>query len=152
MTRKLIKNIFILIIFACAITQVHANSFLQKESILIIFSVVSAKNPEPAAAIDLLGMLSVPQSPEYRTPTEKYIAMVGLGALSYYNYNADEDQRTEKEIFWTNLIVFNAILARDLFGAPASTLSFKEEIKPKSSFNFQVSPSGESRFVWGFKF
>lgn len=132
--------------------QTQTNSFLQKETILIIFSAVSAKNPEPAAAIDLLGMLLVPQSPEYPSPVEKYIAMVGLGALSYYNYNADVDKRSEKDIFWTNLIVFNAILARDLFGAPASTLNFNEELKPKASFNFLVSPAGESRFVWGFNF
>jgi hypothetical protein len=150
MTKSLIRLCLISILLIASTAQ--ANSFMQKESILIIFSAVSAKNPEPAAIIDLLGMLSVPQSPEYRTATEKYIAMVGLGALSYYNYSADEDNRTEKEIFWTNMLVFNAILFRDLFGPPASTLTFKEEFKPKSSFNFQVSPSGESRLVWGFKF
>lgn len=129
-----------------------ANDFLKTEAMLILMAGVSAKQPEAAAVIDALAMLSIPNAPEYKTEWERTVAYIGLGALALYNYDAEDEGRSEEQIFNTNLVVFNIILAGQLFGLSDDSSSANERGQPNSIFNFQLSPNGRPRASWQYSF
>lgn len=129
-----------------------ANEFVKQEAMLILMAGISAKEPELAAAVDVLALLAIPGAPEYKTELERSIAYVGLAALAYYNYEAEEDGRSEEEIFNTNLVVFNIILAGQLFRSDDSGSNLVEGKKPASRFNLQLTPDGGPRASWQFSF
>ncbi|MCP4431707.1 MAG: hypothetical protein GY806_12065 [Gammaproteobacteria bacterium] len=132
--------------------NLSANEFIKTEAILVLMAGISAKEPEAAAAVDALAMLSVPNSPDYKTELEQTIAYIGLGALAFYNYDAEEDGRTEEEIFNTNLIVFNIVLAGQLFGLSDSSSRLVGAEERSSTFSFQLSPYGGPRASWEYSF
>jgi hypothetical protein len=119
---------------------------------LVLMAGVSAKQPEAAAVIDLLALLSIPNAPEYKTEWERTVAYIGLGALALYNYDAEDEGRSEEKIFTTNLVVFNIILAGQLFGLSDDSSSLIEREEPASIFSFQLSPGGGPRASWQYSF
>jgi hypothetical protein len=129
-----------------------ANNFLKTEAMLVLMAGVSAKQPEAAAVIDLLALLSIPNAPEYKTEWERTVAYIGLGALALYNYDAEDEGRSEEKIFTTNLVVFNIILAGQLFGLSDDSSSLIEREEPASIFSFQLSPGGGPRASWQYSF
>lgn len=132
---------------------IQAKNFVTQEVMLILMAGISAKEPEVAAAVDLLAMLAVPNAPEYKTDTQRTIAYIGLGALTLYNYEAEDEGRTEEDIFKTNLVVFNIILAAELFGLNDNGASaFNDSESDRSKFNLQVTPEGTTRFNWQYRF
>lgn len=113
---------------------------------------ISAKEPQAAAAIDVLAFMAVPGAEEYQTDWERTIAYIGLGALAFYNYDAEDDGRSEEEIFNTNLIVFNIILAGHLFGSDERASNLVDVEESSSKFNLQLTPNGGPRASWQFSF
>lgn len=147
----------ILICCAIILSQVFtgnaaANEFAKQEAMLILMAGISAKQPELAAAVDVLALLAVPSAPEYQTDWERTVAYVGLTALALYNYDAEDEDRSEEEIFNTNFVMFNIILAGYLFGSDDSASSLIERDQPASRFNLQLSPDGGPRASWRYSF
>ncbi len=126
--------------------------FLETEGIVILLAGVSASNPEIAAVVDTLVFFAVPNSPEYKTVAEQYIAYVGLGALAIYNYNAPDDDRSKEDIFTVNLVVFNIVLASEIFGSSQYSSNHSDYKDQSASLNFQVSREGEPRIMWEYRF
>lgn len=119
---------------------------------LILMAGVSAKQPEAAAVVDTLALLAIPNAPEYKSEWERTIAYIGLGALALYNYDAEDEGRSEEQIFNTNLVVFNIILARQLFGPGDDQSSLTDREQPASIFSFQLSPGGGPKASWQYSF
>ncbi|NNE62695.1 MAG: hypothetical protein HKN34_01305 [Gammaproteobacteria bacterium] len=142
----------VIIISQLMTANVSANDFLKTEAMLVLMAGISAKQPEAAAVIDALAMLSIPNAPEYKTAWEQTVAYIGLGALALYNYDAEDEGRSEEEIFNTNLVVFNIILAGQLFGLSDDSSSLIERQQSSSTFNFQLSPHGLPRASWQYSF
>lgn len=135
------------------VTQSHADDALVKtEAMLILLAGLSAKDPETAAAVDVLALLLVPSSTEYKTDTQRTIAYVGLGALAFYNYDAEDNDYSEETIFAVNLLVFNIVLAGELFGFNDNTSNFMDVEEPGGSFNFQLTPTGAPEVNWQYRF
>ena len=132
--------------------SVSANDFLKTEAMLVLMAGVSAKQPEAAAVIDALAMLSIPNAPEYKTAWEQTVAYIGLGALALYNYDAEDEGRSEEEIFNTNLVMFNIILAGQLFGLSDDSSSLIESEQPSSIFKVQLRPNGRPGVSWQYSF
>ena len=129
-----------------------ANNFLKTEAMLVLMAGVSAKQPEAAAVIDTLALLSIPNAPEYKTDWERTVAYIGLGALALYNYDAEDEERSEEDIFTTNLVVFNIILAGQLFGLSDDSSGLIERGQPASVFSFQLTPEGRPAATWQYSF
>ena len=129
-----------------------ANNFLKTEAMLVLMAGVSAKQPEAAAVIDTLALLSIPNAPEYKTDWERTVAYIGLGALALYNYDAEDEERSEEDIFTTNLVVFNIILAGQLFGLSDDSPGLKKRGQPASVFSFQLTPEGGPAATWQYSF
>lgn len=133
-------------------TTAGANEFIKQEAMLVLLAGISAKEPELAAGVDILALLAVPNAPEYKTELERSIAYIGLAALAFYNYDAEDDGRTEEEIFNTNLVVFNIILAGHLFGSEDRGSNLFDREEPASRFNLQLTPNGGPRANWQYSF
>ena len=146
MKRTLVGLILLLSFLPVAESQ--ASDFFKQEAMLVLLAAASAEEPEIAAAVDALALLTIPGSPEYQTDTQRIIAYVGLGTLALYNYEAEDEGYPEKDIFAVNLVVFNIVLAGQLFGLNDSSNNFSDIEAPRSSFNFQLSREGGPRFSW----
>jgi len=150
MKKILFSFVLLLSVLPCAQSQTREP--IKTEAMLILMSAASAQEPEVAAAVNVLALLLVPTSNEYQTDMQRGIAYAGLGALAFYNYDAEEDGRSKEDIFWTNLVVFNIVLAGELFGSSDTENKFNESEKPGGSFNFQLSPSGTTEVTWQYRF
>ncbi len=142
----------ILLIPVLPLEETHANKFLATEAGLVLIAAASAEEPELAAAVDALVLLTIPASPEFKTETQQTIAYIGMGALALYNYEAEDEGYSKDEIFSTNLVVLNIVIAAELFGLNDGKNNFSDIEGSGASFNFQLSPEGESRFVWQYRF
>lgn len=130
----------------------HAKNFLATEAGLVLLAAASAEEPELAAAVDALVLFTIPVSPEFKTDTQRIIAYIGMGSLALYNYEAKDEGYSKDAIFKTNLVVFNIVLAADLFGLNDGSTNFSEVENPGSSFNFQLAGEGETRLNWQYRF
>ena len=139
---------FVLLLCLLTVAELQANDFVKQEAMLILLAAASAEEPELAAAIDALVLITIPGSPEYKTDTQRLIAYVGLGALALYNYEAEDQDYPEKDIFAVNLVVFNIVLAGQLFGLNDGSVNFRDVEAAGSSFNFQLSREGVPGFNW----
>lgn len=149
---KKLQACVILLLAISPFTESRASNFIQTEAMLVVLAGISAAEPETAAVVDALLVMSVPSTPEYQTTTQRTIAFVGFTALALYNYDAEDEGYTEEDIFAVNLVVFNIIMASELFGLNDRNNSFKEIDKPASSFAFQLSRQGEPRVNWQYQF
>ncbi len=147
-----LKACVILLLAILPFTESRANSFIKTEAMLVVLAGISAAEPETAAAVDGLLVLSVPSSPDYQSTTQRAIAFVGFTALALYNYDAEDEGYTEEDIFTVNLVVFNIVMASELFGLNDRGNSFIEIDKPASSFAFQLSRQGQPSFNWQYQF
>ncbi len=150
MRRLLICLILLMPFFP--LEETRANNFLATEAGLVLIAAASAEEPELAAAVDALVLLTIPVSPEFKTDTQRIIAYIGMGALALYNYEAEDEGYTKDDIFETNLVVLNIVIAAELFGLNDSSNNFNDIEESGSSFDFQLSPEGESRVVWQYRF
>ena len=148
MKRILVRLILLLSFLPVAESQAQASDFIKQEAMLVLLAAASAEEPEIAAFADALVLLTIPTSTEFKTDTQRIIAYVGLGALALYNYEAEDEDYTEKDIFEVNLVVFNIVLAGELFGLNDNSNNFTDIEAPRSSFDFQLSRKGEPRFNW----
>ncbi len=149
---KRIMGYLILLLSILPFTESNADSFVVTEAKLLLLAAASAKEPEGAAAVDALVLFTIPTSPEFPSATQKAIAYAGLGALALYNYRAKDEGYTEDDIFKTNLVMFNIVLAGDFLGFNDSASKFDAFEEIGSSFNFQLSRAGEPRFNWRYQF
>ena len=149
---KKLQACVILLVAILPFTESRASSFIKTEAMLVVLAGISAAEPETAAVVDGLLVLSVPSSPEYQTNTQRVIAFVGFTALALYNSDAEDEGYTEEDIFAVNLVVFNIVMASELFGLNDRYNSFKEIDKPASSFAFQLSRQGRPGFNWQYQF
>lgn len=149
---KKLQACVILLLVILPFTESRASSFIKTEAMLVVLAGISAAEPETAAVVDGLLVLSVPSSPDYHTNTQRAIAFVGFTGLALYNYDAEDEGYTEEEIFTVNLVVFNIIMASELFGLNDRYNGFKEVDKPASSFGFQLSRQGKPSFNWQYQF
>lgn len=149
---KRILGCLLLLLSILPFAESHANSFLATEAGLVLLAAVSAEEPEIAAAVDALVLLTISTSPEFPTVTQKIIAYIGLGALALYNAEAEDEGYSKDDIFTTNLVVFNIVLAGELFGFNDSSNNFSDTEETGSSFNFQLSGKGEPGFNWQYRF
>ena len=148
------KILFSLVLLASisSFTQSHAVEPIKTEAMLILLAAVSAEDPEVAAVVDVLGLLLVPSSPEYQTDTQRTIAYIGLATLAVYNHDAKDEERSKEDIFAVNLVVFNIILAGELFGLNDSSSNYNHVEEAGSTFNFQLSTEGAPRLNWHYRF
>ena len=146
MKRILVRLILLLSFLPLA--ELQANEFFKQEVMLVLLAAASAEEPEIAAAFDALALLTIPTSTDFKTDTQRIIAYVGLSALALYNYEAEDEGYTEKDIFEVNLVVFNIVMAGQLFGLNDNSNNFRDIEAPRSSFDFQLSPKGEPSFNW----
>ncbi|MDH5356386.1 MAG: hypothetical protein OEY09_18230 [Gammaproteobacteria bacterium] len=142
----------ILLLAILPFTESRANSFMKTEAMLIALAGISAVEPETAAVVDALLVMSVSSSPEYQTNTQRTIAFFGFTALALYNHDAEDEGYTEEEIFTVNLVVFNIVMASELSGLNDRYNNFKEVDKSASSFGFQLSRQGQPGFSWQYQF
>ena len=139
---------FVLLLPLLTVTELHANEFVKQEAMLILLAAASAEEPEIAAAIDALVLLTIPGSTEFKTDTQRLIAFAGIGALALYNYEAEDQDYSEKDIFAVNLVVFNIVLAGQLLGLNDRSVYLRDVDAPGSSFDFQLSREGVPEFNW----
>ena len=149
MKRVLLSLIFLMSVFP--VTESHATEPIKTEAMLILMAAFSAKEPDTAAVIDVLALALVPSSAEYKTDTQRYIAYAGLSALAFYNYEAEDNGYSEDTIFAVNLVIFNIVLAGELFGLNDGTSDFTNVEEPGGSFNFQVTPKGTPEVSWRYR-
>ena len=150
MQRILVCLILLMPVFP--FSESRAANFLATEAGLVLLAAASAEEPELAAAVDALVLFTIPVSPEFQTDTQRIIAYIGIGALALYNYEAKDEGYTRDDIFKTNLVVFNIVLAADLSGLNDGSTNLSEVENPDSSFNFQLSREGEPRLNWQYRF
>ena len=143
----------ILLMSVLPVAQSHADDALVRtEAMLILLAGFSATEPETAAAIDLVALLLVPSSSEYKNDTQRAIAYAGLTALAFYNYDAEDNDYSEESIFAVNLLVFNIVLAGELFGFNDDSNNFIDVEEPGGSFGFQLTPRGGPGVSWRYRF
>ena len=150
MKRVLIS--LILLMSVLPITESHATEPIKTEAMLILLAGFSATDPDTAAVIDVLALALVPSSTEYKTNTQRYIAYAGLGALAFYNYDAKDNGYSEETICAANLLVFNIVLAGELFGFNDGASNFTDVEEPGGTFNFQLTPTGGPEINWQYRF
>ena len=150
MKRVLVSLIFIMSVLP--VSQSHATEPEKTEAMLILLAAFSATEPDTAAVIDVLALALVPSSTEYKTDTQRYIAYAGLSALAFYNYEAEDNDYSEETIFAVNLLVFNIVLAGELFGFNDDTSNFMDVEEPGGTFNFQLTPTGTPEVSWRYRF
>lgn len=150
MKRILVSLIFLMSLFSVA--QSHATEPVKTEAMLILLAGFSAVEPDTAAIVDTLAFFLVPSSSEYKNDTQRNIAYAGLGALALYNYDAEDNGYSEETIFAVNLLVFNIVLAGELFGLNDGTNNFMDVEEPGGSFNFQLTPTGTPGINWRYRF
>ena len=149
--KRILVSLFLLLSLL-PFAQTSANNFIQQEAMLLLLAAVSAEEPEIAATVDALALLTISGSSDYQTDTQRIIAYVGLGALAIYNYEAEDEDYSKKDIFAVNFVVFNIVLAGQLFGLNDSTGNFRDADASGSSFNFGLSQEGDPRVNWLIKF
>jgi len=150
MKRILVSLIFLMSVLPIA--QAYAIEPIKTEAMLVLMAGVSAAKPDSAAILDVLALALVPSSPEYKNDTQRYIAYAGLSTLTYYNYKAKDNGYSKKEIFTVNLLIFNIVLAGELFGVNDNTNKFIDVEKPGGALNFQLTPTGVPELSWRYRF
>ena len=149
------KRILISLILVVAVGapgKVLALDVVRTEAMLALLAGASAANPEVAAAVDVLVFLSVPNSPGFKTPTQKTIAYLGMGALALYNYEADEEDHSREDLFVANFVVFNLVIASELLGLNEPPDPYSDFQKPSSSFGIELTPELNPGLVWQYRF
>ena len=151
MKRILVSLIFLMSVFPVA--QSYADDALVKtEAMLVLLAGLSAADPDTAAIVDTLAFFLVPGSADYKNDTQRNIAYLGLGALAFYNYDAEDNGYSEETIFAVNLLVFNIVLAGQLFGFNDGRGNFMDVEEPGGAFGFQLTPTGVPEVQWRYRF